>query len=281
MKIHLILFPWKRGCYFNAGLSHSCDNEDVLSALAEARHLGSFNSPGRRRRRKRQPTMESSNDEDKDTTSTEQYATRKRKNNKGDENKNKNLRVNQLKAATEGKNDELPPNVHSPKRSKRCLSLLGESCANGDVSQSGGDDDYLSGDDNPGKRSFHVQKHISTSKNCLNLLGENCANGDVSGSGSDDDYFGGDDNPGKRSLRMFPNPRKNSITGAGEDDNYFGGDDSPGKRSNHKAQQFLGAYQMFQTPDKYFDLKQLILKRKLVLYCNKYPGSRLCSQLRA
>ncbi|XP_071448729.1 uncharacterized protein [Hetaerina americana] len=47
----------KRGCYFNAGLSHSCDNEDVLSALAEARHLGSFNSPGRRRRRKRQPTM--------------------------------------------------------------------------------------------------------------------------------------------------------------------------------------------------------------------------------
>lgn len=43
----------KRTCYFNAGMSHSCDYNEVLKTVDDVNHWSSDYTPGRRR--KRQP----------------------------------------------------------------------------------------------------------------------------------------------------------------------------------------------------------------------------------
>ena len=43
--------PRKRTCYFNAGLSHSCDYKELVGAVDEANYWSSELTPGRRRRR--------------------------------------------------------------------------------------------------------------------------------------------------------------------------------------------------------------------------------------
>ncbi|XP_022240750.1 uncharacterized protein LOC111085612 [Limulus polyphemus] len=40
----------KRTCFLNAGMSHSCDYRDLVSAVDEQKFWASENSPGRRRR---------------------------------------------------------------------------------------------------------------------------------------------------------------------------------------------------------------------------------------
>ncbi|GBP21512.1 hypothetical protein EVAR_12113_1 [Eumeta japonica] len=63
----------------------------------------------------------------------------------------------------------------------------------------GGDDNYLNGGFNPGKR-------------CANMWDEGCINGQLPGSGGDDNYLNGGFNPGKRSLFDYFNQRHRPNT---------------------------------------------------------------------
>ncbi|XP_046632646.1 uncharacterized protein LOC124312182 [Daphnia pulicaria] len=48
----LIKTPFrKRTCYFNAGMSHSCDYKELLQSADDANHWSSEHTPGKRRKR--------------------------------------------------------------------------------------------------------------------------------------------------------------------------------------------------------------------------------------
>lgn len=72
-------------------------------------------------------------------------------------------------------------------RPRACSNLGNDDCANGWLPNGSDDDDYLGGDENPGKR-------------CANLGSDDCAQGWLPGGSNDDDYLGSDDNPGKRHV---------------------------------------------------------------------------------
>lgn len=46
----------KRTCYFNAGMSHNCDYNEVLKTVDDVNHWSSDSTPGRRRKRQHVPT---------------------------------------------------------------------------------------------------------------------------------------------------------------------------------------------------------------------------------
>ncbi|KAI9555118.1 hypothetical protein GHT06_017633 [Daphnia sinensis] len=46
----------KRTCYFNAGMSHSCDYNEVLKTVDDVNHWSSDYTPGRRRKRQHSTT---------------------------------------------------------------------------------------------------------------------------------------------------------------------------------------------------------------------------------
>ncbi|XP_057377643.1 uncharacterized protein LOC130699321 [Daphnia carinata] len=46
----------KRTCYFNAGMSHSCDYNEVLRTVDDVNHWSSDDTPGRRRKRQHSST---------------------------------------------------------------------------------------------------------------------------------------------------------------------------------------------------------------------------------
>lgn len=53
----LFLSGRKRTCYFNAGMSHSCDYKEVLKSVDDANYWSNEYTPGRRRKRQISPAL--------------------------------------------------------------------------------------------------------------------------------------------------------------------------------------------------------------------------------
>nr|CAH0099014.1 unnamed protein product [Daphnia galeata] len=70
----LMITPFrKRTCYFNAGMSHSCDYKELLQSVEDVNHWSSEHTPGRRRKRHpssrgRAPTQRSTNKQQQHST---------------------------------------------------------------------------------------------------------------------------------------------------------------------------------------------------------------------
>jgi hypothetical protein len=62
----------KRTCYFNAGMSHSCDYKELLQSADDANHWSSEHTPGKRRkrssRRGRAPAARSADEQQRPAT---------------------------------------------------------------------------------------------------------------------------------------------------------------------------------------------------------------------
>ncbi|KAJ4427668.1 hypothetical protein ANN_25317 [Periplaneta americana] len=125
--------------------------------------------------------------------------------------------------------------VHN-ERAKRCVNTGDDSCANGYIPDSGNDDGYFNGGNNPGKRAtLHSltpqQLHAAWLK-CWNTGDDSCANVYIPDSVIDGGYLNGGNNPGKRCVNTGDDSCANGyIPDSGNDDGYFNGGNNPGKRA--------------------------------------------------